>query len=78
MNYRKLGKTGIMVSEIGFGGEWLERHEEAESVELLKHAHEKGLNILDCWMADPKSRDIIGKAMEGCSDSWHRQGYRTA
>ena len=75
MNYRKLGKTGIMVSEIGFGGEWLERHEEAESVELLKHAHEKGINILDCWMADPKSRDIIGKAMEGCSDSWHVQGH---
>ena len=30
MNYRVLGKTGLKVSEIGFGGEWLERHEEAE------------------------------------------------
>ena len=75
MNYRRLGKTGLMVSEIGFGGEWLERHDEAESVELLKHAHEKGINILDCWMADPKSRDIIGKAMEGCRASWHVQGH---
>ena len=75
MKYRKLGKTGIMVSEIGFGGEWLERHDEAESVELLKYAHEKGINIVDCWMPDPKSRDIIGRAMEGCRDSWYVQGH---
>ena len=75
MEYRRLGKTGLMVSEIGFGGEWLERHEEEESVELLKYAHEQGINIVDCWMPDPKSRDIIGKAMEGCRDSWYVQGH---
>ena len=75
MNYRTLGKTGLKVSEIGFGGEWLERHEEADSVELLKYAHDKGINIVDCWMPDPKSRDIIGKAMEGCRDSWYVQGH---
>ena len=60
MNYRRLGKTGLQVSEIGFGGEWLERHEESESVALLKYAHKQGINIIDCWMPDPKSRDIIG------------------
>ena len=75
MNYRILGKTGLKVSEIGFGGEWLERHEEPESVELLKYAASKGINIVDCWMPDPKSRDIIGKAMEGCRDSWYVQGH---
>ena len=75
MKYRNLGNTGIMVSEIGFGGEWLERHEENDSVELLKYAHEKGINIVDCWMSDPKSRDIIGKAMAGCRDTWFVQGH---
>ncbi len=75
MRYRTLGKTGLKVSEIGFGGEWLERHPEEESVQLLRYAHEKGINIVDCWMPDPKSRDIIGKAMEGCRDSWFVQGH---
>ena len=75
MRYRELGKTGLKVSEVGFGGEWLERHEEEHSVELLRYAHEKGINIVDCWMPDPKSRDIIGKAMEGCRDSWFVQGH---
>ena len=75
MQYRILGKTGLSVSEIGFGGEWLERHDEAHSVELLRYAHNKGMIIVDCWMPDPKSRDIIGKAMEGCRDSWYVQGH---
>jgi len=75
MRYRELGKTGMMVSEIGFGGEWLERHEEAESVELIEYAHSKGINIIDCWMADPKSRDIIGKAIEKDRAGWYVQGH---
>ena len=75
MNKRRLGKTGLLVSEIGFGGEWLERHEAAESIALIKYAQEQGINIIDCWMADPKSRDIIGKAIEGSRDKWIIQGH---
>ena len=75
MRYRKLGNTGLEVSEIGFGGEWLERHELEESVELIRYAQEKGINIIDCWMADPKSRSIIGKGIAGCRDEWIVQGH---
>ncbi len=75
MNYRTLGKTGLKVSEIGFGGEWLERHDEADSVELMRYASKQGINIIDCWMPDPKSRDIIGKAMAGCREKWIVQGH---
>ena len=46
MNKRRLGKTGLMVSEIGFGGEWLERHPEEESIKLIRYAQEKGINII--------------------------------
>ena len=75
MQYRELGKTGLKVSEIGFGGEWLERHEVEESVQLMRYAAESGINIVDCWMPDPKSRDIIGKAMEGNRKNWIVQGH---
>lgn len=75
MNYRTLGKTGLSVSEIGFGGEWLERHGEDEGVSLIRYAGERGVNILDCWMPDPKSRDIIGKAICGAREKWHIQGH---
>lgn len=75
MKYRDLGNTGLKVSEIGFGGEWLERHEVTESIELIRYAGEKGINIIDCWMADPKSRDIIGQAIEGNRDKWFVQGH---
>ena len=75
MQYRLLGKTGLMVSEVGFGGEWLERHEEKESIELIRYAGTKGINIIDCWMADPKSRTIIGEAIKDRRDQWYVQGH---
>lgn len=75
MNYRILGKTKLSVSEVGFGGEWLERHPEEHSVDLIRYAGEKGINIIDCWMADPKSRDIIGKAIQPNRGKWVVQGH---
>jgi len=75
MEYRRLGKTNLMVSEIGFGGEWLERHPEEESVKLVQYAHTQGINIIDCWMPDPRSRDIIGRAISSCRDQWFVQGH---
>ena len=75
MKYRRLGKTELQVSEIGFGGEWLERHSKGHSVELIRYASEKGINIIDCWMPDPKSRDIIGEAICDNRENWFVQGH---
>lgn len=75
MKYRQLGKTGLNVSEIGFGGEWLSRHPEEESVELIRYAGKRGINIIDCWMPDELSRRIIGKAIHDDRESWIVQGH---
>ena len=75
MQYRRLGKTDLMVSEIGFGGEWLERHNYEECKVLLDRAEELGINILDCWMSEPNVRTNIGKALAGRRERWFIQGH---
>ncbi len=75
MKLRRLGKTELQVSEVGFGAEWLERHSNEEGIALIQYAHSKGINILDCWMPDPKSRDIIGEGIKDCRGEWFIQGH---
>lgn len=75
MNYRRLGKTGLMVSEIGLGGEWLERHNAAECKAVIETCEELGVNILDCWMSEPNVRTNIGAAIAGHREKWHIQGH---
>ena len=75
MKYRELGKTGLMVSEIGLGAEWLERHNTDEVCQIISYCHEKGINILDCWMSEPNVRSNIGKAIKGMRDRWIIQGH---
>ncbi len=75
MNYRRLGKTGLMVSEIGLGGEWLERHNTEECEAVIRRAEELGINILDCWMSEPNVRSNIGKALVGHREKWFIQGH---
>ena len=75
MNYRKLGKTGLMVSEIGLGGEWLERHDAEEVKQVVRRCQEAGINILDCWMSEPGVRTNIGNAIAGSREKWYIQGH---
>ncbi len=75
MNYRTLGNTGYNVSEIGLGGEWLERHTTDEVREVINHCAQAGINILDCWMSEPNVRSNIGAALEGQRARWIIQGH---
>lgn len=75
MKYRKLGKTGLMVSEVGFGAEWMERHSAQECKAVLDRAEEYGVNILDCWMSEPNVRSSLGQALAGRREHWYIQGH---
>lgn len=75
MRYRKLGNTGLSVSEIGLGGEWLERHTTEEVKEVILHCSNLGINILDCWMSEPNVRSNIGTAIKGQRERWIIQGH---
>ena len=74
MRYRALGNTGLMVSEIGLGAEWLERHNAEEVKAVIDCCEEQGINILDCWMPEPKVRSNIGAAIAGKRERWIIQG----
>ena len=75
MRYRALGNTGLMVSEIGLGAEWLERHSAEEVKAVIDCCEEQGINILDCWMPEPKVRSNIGAAIAGKRERWIIQGH---
>lgn len=75
MLYRKLGKTGIQVSEIGFGTEWMERHTAEECRQVILACEEYGINLLDCWMGNPVVRSAIGDAIAGRREKWFIQGH---
>ena len=75
MHYRRLGKTEVMVSEIGFGAEWLERMDLEGVRAIIKACEEQGINILDCWMSEPNVRSAIGACIRDTREKWYIQGH---
>ena len=77
MRYRELGNTGLEVSEVGFGGEWLAMPGADDTRALLDRAHAAGVNVLDVWMSNPRVRSQIGDALaaSGTRAGWVIQGH---
>ncbi|MEW6588431.1 MAG: aldo/keto reductase [Thermoproteota archaeon] len=73
MKYRTLGKSGISVSEIGFGAWtialdwWGKKIEEDEAKRMLKRAYDVGINFFETgdMYGRGKSEKLIGEVFKG-------------
>jgi len=76
MNYRKLGRTGLEVSEIGYGAwgisgkQWIGATDDG-SMAALRLAIASGVNFIDTALAygDGKSEELVGQAV---AEAGHR------
>lgn len=77
MRYRRLGHTGLQISELSYGT-WVtfgNQIEAAGAVEMLGTAYELGVNFFDCAevYAGGKAEEILGTALKRLG--WRRGSY---
>lgn len=75
MQYRKLGRTGMTVSEISLGCEHLQGKDYALVKSVIDAALDAGINFLDVFMSEPNVRTNIGKALAGRRENVIIQGH---
>ena len=75
MKMRPLGKTGIMVSEIGLGCEHLQGMKYEQIRGVLDAAEECGINAMDTFMSQMEVRRDIGRALKGRRERFVIQGH---
>lgn len=68
MQKRKLGRTNLRVSVIGFGAMWLDDLKVEESVEVVRRAMELGINYFDTARNYGDSEEKLGMALEDSRD----------
>ena len=68
MRYIPLGKTGLMISEVGFGGIPIIRFDEDTAVTVLHRAYESGITLYDTANAYHDSEKKIGRALGDVRD----------
>jgi predicted aldo/keto reductase-like oxidoreductase len=65
MEYRKLGRTGLDVSAIGLGTEYLMEQPQETAVAVVHKAIAQGINYFDLVANSPALRDVMGAALAG-------------
>lgn len=68
MQYRMLGKTGLSVSRIGFGGIPIQKTSAEETKTLIRYLMAQGVNYIDTARGYTVSEEYLGYALEGIRD----------
>ena len=70
MEYRILGKTGLKISRLGFGGIPIQKIDAKGTRELFELMAQKGINYVDTARGYTVSEEYIGFALEGIRDKF--------
>ena len=70
MEYRTLGKTGLKVSRMGFGGIPIQRIDAEGTKVLMQKLKEEGINYIDTARGYTVSEEYLGYALEGMRDNF--------
>jgi predicted aldo/keto reductase-like oxidoreductase len=65
---RRLGRTGLQVSVVGFGGTWISELKVDDAVKVVRRAFELGINYFDTAKLDGDSEQKIGAALKDVRD----------
>ena len=65
MNYKVLGKTGLKISQLGFGGIPIQRIDAQGTKKLIHRLKDEGINYIDTARGYTVSEEYLGYALEG-------------
>ncbi|MFC2043887.1 aldo/keto reductase [Chloroflexota bacterium] len=69
MNKIRLGKSGLIVTRMGFGGIPIQRLSEEDAISVVRRCLDHGINFIDTAPAYTTSEERIGKAISGRRES---------
>ena len=75
MEYRQLGRTGLLVSEIGMGCEGFVGKRDEQVREMVDAMEAGGVNCIDLYTPNPEFRSSLGRALRGRREKFILQAH---